>query len=101
MRKALSERLNAGDVVVVDDLKLGSPKTKELVGVLKALELKGTALIVAPADENLTLAVAQRAGRGADDERRAEHLRRAAPRQAGVHKERLRATRSALSQGIA
>ena len=46
LRKALSERLQAGDVVVVDDLKLGSPKTKDFVGVLSALELKGTALIV-------------------------------------------------------
>src|ERR1700756_1663402 len=34
LRKALSERLKAGDVVVVDDLKLGSPKTKDFVGVL-------------------------------------------------------------------
>ncbi len=57
MRKALSERLRAGDVVLVDELKLGSPRTKEFLGVLKALELKGTALIVAQAaDENLTLA---------------------------------------------
>jgi large subunit ribosomal protein L4 len=57
LRKALSERLRAGDVVVVDDLKLGSGKTKEFVGVLSALELKGTALIVAQApDKNLTLA---------------------------------------------
>jgi large subunit ribosomal protein L4 len=57
LRKALSERLRAGDVVVVDDLKLGSPKTKEFIGVLSALELKGSALIVAhAADKNLTLA---------------------------------------------
>ena len=57
LRKALSERLRAGDVVLVDDLKLGSAKTKEFLGVLKALELKGTALIVAQAaDKNLTLA---------------------------------------------
>jgi len=57
LRKALSERLRAGDVVVVDDLKLGSGKTKEFVGVLSALELKGTALIVAQApDKNLMLA---------------------------------------------
>src|SRR5260221_9719856 len=47
LRKALSERLRAGDVVVVDDFKLGSGKTKEFIGVLSALELKGTALIVA------------------------------------------------------
>jgi len=56
LRKAMTERLRAGDVVVVDDLKLGSAKTKEFVGVLSALELKGSALIVAPADKNLTLA---------------------------------------------
>ncbi len=57
LRKALSERLRAGDVVVVDDLKLGSPKTKEFVGMLSALELKGSTLIVAQApDKNLTMA---------------------------------------------
>jgi large subunit ribosomal protein L4 len=57
LRKALTERLKAGDVVVVDDLKLSSPKTKDFVGVLSALELKGTALIVSQdVDKNLTLA---------------------------------------------
>ena len=57
LRKALSERLRAGDVIVVDDIKLGSPKTKEFVGVLSALALKGTALFVAQtADKNLMLA---------------------------------------------
>jgi large subunit ribosomal protein L4 len=57
LRKALSERLRAGDVVLVSELKLDSPKTKDFVGVLSALELKGTALIVAQApDKNLSLA---------------------------------------------
>jgi large subunit ribosomal protein L4 len=57
LRKALTERLKAGDVIVVDDLKLESPKTKGFVGVMSALELKGTTLIVSPAvDKNLTLA---------------------------------------------
>src|SRR5260221_5959241 len=57
LRKALSERLRAGDVLVVDDLKLASPKTKEFLGVLKALEVKGSALIVASeADDTLHLA---------------------------------------------
>src|SRR5205085_9467052 len=46
LRKALTERLNAGDVIVVDDFKLGAPKTKDFVGVLKALEVKKTALLV-------------------------------------------------------
>src|SRR5215472_6486128 len=57
LRKAISERLRAGDVVVVDDLKLASPKTKDFVGVCSALELKGTALFVSQAnDKNLALA---------------------------------------------
>jgi large subunit ribosomal protein L4 len=57
LRKALSARLQAGDVVLVEDLKLESPKTKEFLGVIAALNLDGTALIVAQAaDKNLTLA---------------------------------------------
>src|SRR5258706_4851473 len=43
LRKALSERLRAGDVVLVEDLKLSSGKTKDFIKVLNALELKGTA----------------------------------------------------------
>jgi large subunit ribosomal protein L4 len=57
LRKALSERLKAGDVVVVDDFKLSSPKTKEFISVIKALDIKGTALIVSTTvDKNLSLA---------------------------------------------
>jgi large subunit ribosomal protein L4 len=57
LRKALTERLRAGDVVLVNDLKLDSAKTKEFLGLLAALELKGSALFVAQApDKNLTLA---------------------------------------------
>src|ERR1041385_510808 len=41
-RKALSERLAANDVVVVDDIALSSPKTKEFLGVLGKLKLTGT-----------------------------------------------------------
>jgi large subunit ribosomal protein L4 len=56
LRKALSERIKAGDVVVVDDLKLASAKTKDFIGVISALALEGTTLVVAAADKNLTLA---------------------------------------------
>src|SRR5436309_160476 len=38
LRKAMTERLNAGDVLVLDDLKLESAKTKDFVGLLSALE---------------------------------------------------------------
>jgi large subunit ribosomal protein L4 len=57
LRKALSERLKAGDVVVLDDLKLSSPKTKEFLKVINALELTGSTLVIAnPDDQNLALA---------------------------------------------
>jgi large subunit ribosomal protein L4 len=45
--KALSERLKAGDVILLDDLKLTSARTKELTSVLAALQVDGSALVVA------------------------------------------------------
>jgi len=57
LRKALSERLKAGDVIVVDDLKLDAPKTKSFLALLKALEISGSALVVSGGqDRNLFLA---------------------------------------------
>jgi len=50
LRKALSERLKAGDVMVIEDIQLASPKTKEFLGVLAALQVEGTALIVGQKD---------------------------------------------------
>ena len=44
-RKALSERLIAGDVVIVDELKVTSHKTKDFVGLMGKL-VKGTTLVV-------------------------------------------------------
>jgi len=57
LRKALSERLKAGDVVVVDHLNLETPKTKDFIGVISKLELTGSTLVVSEAaDKNLVLA---------------------------------------------
>lgn len=57
LRKAMTERLNAGDVVVVDDVKLDSPKTKGFAEWLHRFGLKGTSLVVVPdLERNLMLA---------------------------------------------
>ena len=57
LRKALTERLNAGDVTVLDDIKLDSPKTKGFVGILSSLNVSGTTLVVADhSNENLSRA---------------------------------------------
>jgi len=60
LRKALSERLKLGDVIVVDDLKLASHKTKDFVKVMSALELKGTTLVISNSDANKNLTLAAR-----------------------------------------
>ena len=57
LRKALTERVNAGDVLVLDDIRLDSPKTKAVVGILNSLNVAGSTLLVAESgNENLTRA---------------------------------------------
>jgi large subunit ribosomal protein L4 len=57
LRKALTERLNAGDVHIFADFKLDSPKTARFADVLSKLGVEGTALVVDTAiDKNLNLA---------------------------------------------
>jgi large subunit ribosomal protein L4 len=53
LRKALSERLKAGDILVVDEFKLAAAKTKEFAGVLRNLGVDGgtVLVVVAAADE--------------------------------------------------
>jgi len=58
LRKAISSRINAGEVFVIDALTLSKPKTKDLVAKLKdGFDKKTSALIVIEAlDENIYLA---------------------------------------------
>ncbi len=57
LRKALTERLNAGEITVIDDIKLDSPKTKSFVSILSSLKVEGTTLLVTSgANHNLVLA---------------------------------------------
>jgi len=60
LRKALSERLKAGDVVIVDDLKLASSKTRDFTKVIDALEISGTTLVVSNGEMNANLELASR-----------------------------------------
>ncbi len=57
LRRALSERIKDGEVIVVENLKLESHKTKDLHAQIEALAPKGTVLLVTgEADGNLSLA---------------------------------------------
>ena len=56
-RRALSAKIDQGDVTVIDDLALSAPKTREFAAVLKNLGLdRGGLFIVAEANDNLLLA---------------------------------------------
>ena len=60
LRKALSERIKLGDVLIVDDIQLSSPKTKAFAALIDGLELVGTTLIVAQDANNKNLTLASR-----------------------------------------
>jgi large subunit ribosomal protein L4 len=55
--RAFGERAEAGQVMVLDDIKLSAPRTKEICALLQALEIKGkTLLILDVLDANVCLA---------------------------------------------
>ena len=58
LRKAISSRVNAGEVYLIDPIILDKPKTKDLVASLKGnIDKKTTALlIIENADQNIYLA---------------------------------------------
>ncbi|MCD6338233.1 MAG: 50S ribosomal protein L4 [Verrucomicrobia bacterium] len=57
LRKALSERLKEGDVIVVEKIEIPEPKTRLFVDFLDNLQLEGTVLLVQEgSDKNLLLA---------------------------------------------
>jgi large subunit ribosomal protein L4 len=59
LRKALSERLKEGAVIVVEDIKLENPKTKSFVAFMDSIGVMEKALVVV-AGENKNLALASR-----------------------------------------
>jgi large subunit ribosomal protein L4 len=54
-RMAIAKKLQSQDVVVIDDLTFSEPKTKEMAGILQALNLAGTSTLVTTAalDQNV------------------------------------------------
>lgn len=46
LRKAMSERINAGDLVFLTELPVATPKTRDLIKSLESLGIQGTTLLV-------------------------------------------------------
>jgi large subunit ribosomal protein L4 len=56
VRSILSELLREQRLLVVDGIRVSSPKTKELVAKLKELDLSDVLIVTEALDENLILA---------------------------------------------
>ncbi|MGY4691820.1 50S ribosomal protein L4 [Salibacterium sp. K-3] len=59
IRSAYSSKVKDGEVVVVDDLQLEAPKTKDMIKILSSLSVEETALVVT-ADYNEQVALSAR-----------------------------------------
>ena len=64
MQSILSELVRQERLVVVEDFSVDAPKTKEVVGKLKVLELSNVLIVTETADENLFLSARNLKGVG-------------------------------------
>jgi large subunit ribosomal protein L4 len=56
LRSALSAKVNTGNLIVVDELKMEEPKTKTMYSILQNLNASGSTLLVtAEPDDNVRL----------------------------------------------
>lgn len=51
LKSALSAKVNSGDILVLDQLKLEEPKTKDMVRILNNLKVNGALLVTADIDQ--------------------------------------------------
>jgi large subunit ribosomal protein L4 len=54
-RMALAAKLRDNEVTLIDDLKFDAPKTKEMAGILKALNIAGDSLLVTTATHDVNV----------------------------------------------
>ena len=55
MKSALSAKAAAGEIIVVDSIKLDSIKTKDFRAFLNAVQADGKALVVTPAKDEIVI----------------------------------------------
>lgn len=53
LKSALSVKVNSGDILVLDELKLDQPKTKEMAAILNNLKIDDALLVTADKDESV------------------------------------------------
>ncbi|MDD4335196.1 MAG: 50S ribosomal protein L4 [Desulfotomaculaceae bacterium] len=53
LKSALSAKVNSGDILVLDELKLEQPKTKDIVRILNSLKVNDALLVTADKDDSV------------------------------------------------
>ena len=54
-RMAIASKIKDEQITVIDDLAFDVPKTKEMAGILKALQLAGKTTLIATAEHDVTV----------------------------------------------
>lgn len=60
LKAALSGKLADGEMIVIDDLSLDTPRTKDMAAVLKALDLTGMSTLIVVSEDNKTVVLSAR-----------------------------------------
>lgn len=60
LKAALSGKLSDGEIIVVETLSIEKPRTKEMVSVLKGLELSGKSTLIVVPEHNETILLSAR-----------------------------------------
>lgn len=60
LKAALSGKLADGEITVIDDISLDTPRTREMAAVLKALELSGKSTLIVVPEDNKTVVLSAR-----------------------------------------
>lgn len=60
LRSALSAKVQEGNIIVLDDLKLSRPRTKDMIGILKALKVEDDKALIVTADNDKNVELSAR-----------------------------------------
>ena len=62
LKSALTDKVNNGNLIILDELVMGAPKTKEMAAVMAAINAPKALLVIGEIDENVIKSARNLAG---------------------------------------